>query len=148
MTVGQKTHYHSSVSNVTGESIFVDDRPLMADEVFVSFVGSPVAAGRLLAVEPSKALELPGIVGVFTHQDLKNNQWGTVCPDQPLLVSDQIGYQHEPICLIAATDRLLLDEADFFLLHLRGNYISLLRSHSYNPIMCLHLGKGTHLISS
>lgn len=111
MTVGKKIPSSSSLSHVTGKSIFIDDRPLVAGEVFVSFLGSPVAAGRLVELDPSGALREPGVVGVFTYRDFVDNKWGTISADQPLLVAEQIGYQHEPLCLIAGTDRVAVEEA-------------------------------------
>ena len=37
----------------------------MAGELYVGFVGSPVAAGKLLSVDASAALAVPGVVGVL-----------------------------------------------------------------------------------
>lgn len=103
--------HDSSFGHVTGESVFIDDRPRVAGELEVGFVGSPVSAGRLKRVDATAALALPGVVAVFTAKDLPRNRWGTIVRDQPLLVDDEIGYIDEPVCVIAAENREALARA-------------------------------------
>ena len=105
MSLGKAVPHDSAVGHVTGESVFVDDRPAVKGELQVGFVGSPVAAGRLIEVDPMLALKVPGVVAVFTAKDFKKNIWGTIVHDQPLLVEDRIGYRDEPVCLVVAETR-------------------------------------------
>lgn len=100
-----------SETHVTGESVFVDDIPPMKGEVFVNYVGSPVAAGRLKKIDFKDVLMVKGVVGVFTAKDIHHNLWGTIVKDQPILVEDQIGYIDEPLCVIAAETREALEKA-------------------------------------
>jgi len=105
-------HPHDDVTgHVTGESVFIDDRPRLQGELEVGFVGTPVSAGRLKSVEASAALKINGVVAVFTAKDLPRNRWGTIARDQPLLVEDEIGYLGEPVCVIAAESREALAQA-------------------------------------
>lgn len=111
MSVGRGEAHDSALGHVTGESVFIDDRPRVAGELEVGFVGSPVSAGRLKRVDAAAALALPGVAAVFTAQDLSRNRWGSIVRDQPLLVEDEIGYIDEPVCVIAAESREALARA-------------------------------------
>lgn len=99
----------SSATHVTGESIFIDDIPPMKGELFVSYVGSPVAAGRLLRVNTENALKIPGVLAIYTAKDIFHNMWGTIVKDQPLLVDEEIGYIDEPLCVVVAETKQALE---------------------------------------
>lgn len=111
MSVGGSLPHESSLSHVTGASVFIDDRPRVQGELEVGFAGSPVSAGRLKRVDAAAALSLPGVVAVFTARDLSCNRWGSIVRDQPLLVENAIGYIDEPVCVIAAESREALAAA-------------------------------------
>jgi xanthine dehydrogenase large subunit len=98
-------------THVTGESVFVDDIALMKNEVYVSYVGSPVSAGVLKLIDFSEVKKMAGVVGCFTAKDIHHNLWGTIVKDQPILVENKIGYIDEPICIIAAESRAVLEKA-------------------------------------
>ncbi len=100
-----------SETHVTGESIFIDDIAPVKGELFVNYVGSPVAAGRLKKIDFKEVLKVPGVVGVFSAKDVHHNLWGTIVKDQPVLVEDEIGYIDEPLCVIAAETRESLEKA-------------------------------------
>ena len=46
------------------------DEPLLAGALHVTFVRSTVAHGRILSIDASDALSMPGVVAVFTADDL------------------------------------------------------------------------------
>jgi carbon-monoxide dehydrogenase large subunit len=56
-------------ATLRGKSAFLDDLPDV-DALHVAFVRSPVAHARLLSIDPSEALALPGVASVITAQDL------------------------------------------------------------------------------
>jgi xanthine dehydrogenase large subunit len=105
MSIGKNIPHDSALGHVTGESIFIDDRPFLKGELWVGYLGSPVAAGLLKSIDTSQALKVPGVAGIFTAEDLSHNRWGTIFSDQPILLENHIGYRDEPICVIAATSR-------------------------------------------
>ncbi|MEO5970417.1 MAG: molybdopterin cofactor-binding domain-containing protein [Bdellovibrionia bacterium] len=105
MSVGKNIPHDSALGHVTGESIFIDDRPFLKGELWVGYLGSPVAAGVLKSIDTTQALKVPGVAGIFTAADLAHNSWGTIFSDQPILIDIQIAYRDEPICVIAATSR-------------------------------------------
>ncbi len=100
MSIGKNIPHDSSFGHVTGQSVFIDDRPKMRNEVYVLPVGVPASAGRLLKVDTSQALKSPGVLAAFTAQDLAHNRWGSIVAEQPILVDNQIGYYDEPAALL------------------------------------------------
>lgn len=101
MSIGKTLHHDSAISHVTGESLFVDDRPMLKNEVLVGVLGCPVSAGRIKKIDFSEALKIEGILAVYTAKDFPHNKWGTIVQEQPILVDEVIGYIDEPLCLIA-----------------------------------------------
>lgn len=104
MSVGKSIHHDSAIGHVSGRSQFIDDRIRMKNEVFVGLIGTPVNAGTITNIDFQAALELDGVFGVFTASDLHHNKWGTIIPEQPVLVKDKIGYIDEPLCVVACRD--------------------------------------------
>ena len=103
MSIGQNIPHDSSRGHVSGGSVFIDDRPLTQKEVFVLPIGVPAAAGILKSVDTSVALKAPGILGSYTAKDFHHNNWGTIIPEQPILVFDKIGYYDEPAVILVGT---------------------------------------------
>ena len=101
MSVGKSIRHDSAVGHVTGESIFIDDRPMLKNEVLVGVLGTPVSAGKIKKIDYTEALKVEGVFGIYTARDFSNNKWGTIIPEQPILVDDIIGYIDEPLCLVA-----------------------------------------------
>ncbi|MFA6236665.1 MAG: molybdopterin cofactor-binding domain-containing protein [Bacteriovorax sp.] len=111
MSVGKNIHHDSARGHVTGESIFIDDRPMLKNEVLVGVLGAPVSAGRIKKIDISEALKAPGIFGIYTAKDFPHNRWGTIVPEQPILVDDVIGYIDEPLCIIAGSSDTAINRA-------------------------------------
>lgn len=111
MSVGQNIPHDSSRGHLTGLSVFIDDRPATQGEVLLLPVGVPAAAGRLKQIHFEEALKAPGVLAVFTAKDLSHNSWGTIVPEQPILVSDKIGHYDEPAAILVGTDMELLFRA-------------------------------------
>lgn len=110
MTVGTRTPHDSARGHVTGESIFIDDRPEQKGELHVGVVGVPVAAGELLQVHTEAALRHPDCVAVYTAKDFVHKKWGPIQHDQPFVVERAIGYLGEPACVVVSERRESLEE--------------------------------------
>jgi xanthine dehydrogenase large subunit len=109
---GKSVPHDSAVGHVTGLAGYIDDMPSMAGELFVGFVGSPVAAGWLDAVDTSPALALPGVVTCYTATDVPgHNLFGLVVADEPFLADGQLLYVGQPVAVIAATSPAALVQA-------------------------------------
>ena len=105
-SIGKSLPHESANGHVTGSAPYVDDLPAIAGELHVDFAGAPCASGRVVSVDTSAAESMPGIVRVFTHQDLPgHNVFGPIFQDEPFLVADEISYLGQPVVVIAAETR-------------------------------------------
>ncbi|MGN6627203.1 MAG: xanthine dehydrogenase molybdopterin binding subunit, partial [Tepidisphaeraceae bacterium] len=101
--VGQSIPHDSAIGHVSGKSVFINDVPPVHGEVLVGFYGSPVAHGRVGAIDLSAAREVPGIVGLYTYKDIPgHNRFGPAIADEDLLAEQETQYIGHPIVLIAA----------------------------------------------
>ena len=78
---------------------------------------SPHAHARITGIETARALALPGVFAVLTHEDVPGvNAYGLEHHDQPVLASDRVRYQGEAVVIVAAdhpeTARRALDLVD------------------------------------
>ncbi len=105
-SIGRPIPHDSAHGHVTGQATYIDDLPAITGELSVDFVGAPVSAGKVVSIDASEALRLPGVVGIYTHRDLPGkNLWGPIFHDEPFLVQDEISYLGQPVVVIAATSR-------------------------------------------
>lgn len=89
-------------THVTGESEFVDDRPVMKNELFCDVFFSTRAHAMIKKIDFTEALKMPGVVEIFTGRDFAHNMWGTIFKDQPLLAIDRVQFAGEGIAIIVA----------------------------------------------
>ena len=111
-TVGQTIPHDSAIGHVTGSAPYIDDLPRRTDELYVGFVGSPVASGKLKSVETQSATAVVGVAGVFTHADVgKHNIFGPLICDEPFLAESSLLYIGQPVVVIAASTKEALEQA-------------------------------------
>ncbi len=92
-----------SKSHVRGESIYLDDIPLVQGTLFACVYDSPVAHGILKTVEIEEAEKSKGVVKIILAKDLIGaNQIGGILPDEPLLADGEVHFQGMPIALVLA----------------------------------------------
>src|SRR5690606_9563197 len=64
---------------------------------------SPYPHARITRIDTSRALALPGVYAVLTHDDVPGlNRYGLEHPDQPVLAEDVVRYCGEPVAVVAA----------------------------------------------
>jgi len=74
--------------------------------VCVSYVRSPFAHARILSIDVADALELPGVVAIFTAADLDlaapRPRVGNVSPEttRPWLATDTVRFAGEPVAIV------------------------------------------------
>ena len=92
-----------SKSHVRGESVYLDDIPLLEGTLFACVYDSQMAHGKLKSVDVSEAEKSKGVVKIITAKDLiGENQIGGVLPDEPLFADDEVHFQGMPIALVLA----------------------------------------------
>ena len=101
-----------SKGHVTGESIYLDDIPLIQGTQFGVVFDSPIAHGTITSVDYSKALAIPGVIKIITHEDIPGeNQIGGIIPDEQLFASTEVHFVGQPIALIIAESDQIAFEA-------------------------------------
>jgi carbon-monoxide dehydrogenase large subunit len=107
---------------LTGRGTFVDD-VTVPGMLHAAFVRSPIAKGRISAIDVSAARASEGVIAVFTGEDLRPQMHsfsfvlGIVFPDlvrspEPsLLAIGDVRYVGDPVAVIVARDRYLAEDA-------------------------------------
>lgn len=108
--IGQNIPHDASYGHVSGQSVFVDDRPPLQNEVYVGVLTAPVAKGKLKSIDISEAKKHPDFLGLWTADDVVTKKWGTIVHEQPLMVIDQISYYDEVVGIFASKNRFSLKE--------------------------------------
>ncbi|TWT80334.1 Aldehyde oxidoreductase [Planctomycetes bacterium CA13] len=110
--VGKSIPHDSAVGHVTGAASYIDDLPCRVDELFVGFVGSPVANGTIKSIDISKAIDAQGVACVLTSKDVgPHNIFGPLFCDEPFLADKELLYVGQPVVVIAAETEQALAEA-------------------------------------
>ncbi len=92
-----------SKSHVRGESVYLDDIPVVEGTLYACVFDSPVAHGKLRSVNTDEAASAPGVVRVITANDLiGENQIGGILPDEPLLANGEVHFCGMPIAVVLA----------------------------------------------
>jgi xanthine dehydrogenase large subunit len=106
--VGRPLPHESAHLHVTGQAAYVDDLPEWAGTLHAALGLSPVAHGRLRAIDKATLLAQPGVVAVLTAEDIPgDNQCGAIIKDEPILAGDILQYLGQPVFAVLATDRRL-----------------------------------------
>lgn len=92
-----------SFTHTRGESIYLDDIPVIAGTLYAAVFGSPVAHGKILKLDLAEASAMEGVVRIFTYKDVPGkNQIGGIVPDEPLLAEDIVDFNGMPVALVVA----------------------------------------------
>ena len=116
---GSRVHRVEDERLLRGRGTFVADveRPRM---LHACFVRSDVARGRILDIDVSDALALPGVLAVFVAEDLNpgvHEQWHSqLGPDgpetpRPPLAEGEVRFVGDPVALVVADDRYIAEDA-------------------------------------
>jgi len=101
-----------STSHVRGESVYLDDIPLVEGTLYACVFDSPVAHGKLYSVDTSEAERSEGVYRVVTAKDLiGENQIGGIVPDEPLLADGKVHFQGMPVAIVLAESEELARKA-------------------------------------
>jgi CO/xanthine dehydrogenase Mo-binding subunit len=100
--VGETVRRADAVPKVTGEFAYSSDLQ-RAGMLWGHTLRSPHAHARIVEIDVSAALALPGVHAVLTHEDVPGRKtYGLEFPDQPVLAIDRVRYHGEPVAVVAA----------------------------------------------
>ena len=110
--IGTRPIRHDGEDKVTGRAQYGAD-VTFRDQLHGHVLRSPHAHARILKIDTSKALAMPGVQAVVTAQDFPQ---GKVSPGKKLardriLASDKALFVGHPVAAVAATDRWTAEEA-------------------------------------
>lgn len=95
---------------IQGKGHYVDDVKLPG-MLYMDIVRSPYAYAKILNIDATKALEIPGVLAVITGRDLEkyNLHWmPTLMSDtQMVLPTDTVMYYAQEVCAVIATERYI-----------------------------------------
>ncbi|MCX2860888.1 xanthine dehydrogenase molybdopterin binding subunit [Paucibacter sp. PLA-PC-4] len=110
--VGVSRSHESAHLHVSGEASYVDDIAEAQGTLHAALGLSPLAHGRLLAIDIALIKRQPGVVAVLTAADFPGeNNCGPLLHDDPILAADTLSYLGQPVFAVIATDRELARRA-------------------------------------
>ena len=122
-SIGERIKRNEDPRLLTGRALFVDDVQL-AGMLHAAFLRSDYAHARIKGIDASAALERPGVVAVFTAEDM-GEDWApgpsNVAPPpgdvvfhsrtHVPLAKDKVRYVGEPIAVVVAESRYIAEDA-------------------------------------
>lgn len=117
--IGRSVQRSEDARLITGRGRYVDDLALPG-MLHASFVRSSIARGTITHCDVSEARELPGVVAVFTAEEVNSTShqfWQTMMgPDSitfpgRVLADGDVRYVGEPIAVVVAESRYLAEDA-------------------------------------
>ncbi len=110
--VGASPNRVGGIDRVTGAQEYVADVHL-AGELHAKLVTIDCAHARIVAIDTSEALRVPGVRLVLTAADLPQPvpRFGPQYRDRPVLAVDEVKYHGEPVAIVAAETKDAAQEA-------------------------------------
>ncbi|MEI8182641.1 MAG: xanthine dehydrogenase family protein molybdopterin-binding subunit [Desulfomonile sp.] len=111
LSIGARVPRADAYDKVTGKTKFAADY-YGENLIWAGVKRAGIAHARLNSVDASRAVKLPGVVGVLTHKDVGGtNRQGVVRRDQPVLVDDKVRHCGDAVALVLAETKEVLDKA-------------------------------------
>ena len=117
--VGERIKRREDPRLIRGLATYTDDLKLHG-MLHAAFVRSDHAAGRIAKIDAQRALARPGVVGVFTFDELRGKVGPAPCTailpgmnhvPYPLLADGRVLYVGQPVAVVVAKDRYLARDA-------------------------------------
>jgi CO/xanthine dehydrogenase Mo-binding subunit len=102
--VGEKTGRIDGPDKTTGRGKYVVDAAL-PDMLWCKILRSPVAHARVVRIDTTQALAVPGVHAVVTGEDVRDMRTGNLRDDEPLLASwDRVRFIGDKVAAVVADD--------------------------------------------
>src|SRR5204862_1213068 len=109
--IGKSRRRVDARAKVTGQTRFADDI-VLPRMVHAKLLRSPLPHARIVSIDPSRALALPGVLLVLKGEDLPI-PYGIlpVSQDEHALAIDRVRFVGDPVAAVVARDELTAFEA-------------------------------------
>ena len=95
--------HESAAKHVSGTAVYIDDMPEPAGTLFAALVLSPIAHGRLRAIDSTRAEHARGVAAIVTARDIPGiNDIAPIFPGEPLFAEELVEYAGQPLAAVAA----------------------------------------------
>ena len=112
MSVTKPLPHDAAPLHVAGTARYLDDIPTPKGTLHLAFGLSPIAKGRITAMDLSAVRAAKGVVKVMTAEDLPfENDVSPSLHDEPLLSDGTVNYIGQPVFLVIATSHLAARKA-------------------------------------
>ncbi|WP_339938094.1 xanthine dehydrogenase molybdopterin binding subunit [Undibacterium luofuense] len=109
--LAQRVH-ESAWAHVSGTAIYTDDIPELHGTLHAALGLSPYAHARVRHIDLSKVKASPGVIAVFTADDIPGeNQCGPIIKDDPVLADGVLQYAGQPVFIVVAESHELARKA-------------------------------------
>ena len=108
--IGRSITRGEGPDKVTGKSIYTADISVPG-MLWGRVLRSPYPYARIVNIDTSKALALPGVYAVVTGQDVPETRVGRRMLDMPILAQDVVRFVGEKVAAVAAGSKDICDEA-------------------------------------
>jgi xanthine dehydrogenase/oxidase len=103
--LGKANPHVAALKQTCGEAQYTDDIPVQKNELFGCLVLSTKARAKIISVDYSPAMELPGVVEWVDHTDMPSpeaNKWGAPVCDEVFFAVNEVFTTGQPIGIILA----------------------------------------------
>ena len=114
--IGQPVARLEDEALLRGQGRYMDDIDPVPHAGHAAILRSPLAHARINALDPARALELPGVIGVLTGADVArlSRPFPVGVPDAPpyyAAAHEVARYAGEPLAVVVARDRYVAEDA-------------------------------------
>ena len=101
--IGKPIHRVGGAERVSGAQRFVGDVKI-PNTLHTRLVHLECARARIISIDTSEALHVPGVRGILTSDDLPDpvTRFGPAYQDRPLMAVGETKFHGEPVAIVAA----------------------------------------------
>ena len=109
---GKPYPHESARAHVAGEAAYIDDIGEVRGTLHAAPIMSNVAHGKLLGMDATAALRLPGVRGVFSAKDIPGDRYfATAKHDEPIFAIDRVEHIGQVVGVVVADSVMLARRA-------------------------------------
>ncbi|WP_076416715.1 xanthine dehydrogenase molybdopterin binding subunit [Shewanella sp. UCD-KL12] len=110
--VGRSKKHESAEKHVSGDAVYIDDKPELRGQLHAAVGQSTVAHANIKSIDLSAVKAAEGVIAVITVDNVPGHtDIGPVFPGDPVLAIGKVEYIGQPIFAVAATSHDLANRA-------------------------------------